>query len=326
MADAFRYAIGDLADLGGVSRRTVRYYVQEGLLPAPLGVGRGNHYGAEHLEQLLKVKALQEAGRTLDEIRRELTKRSRQSRAQARAGSRRTAAADALATADRRARCRAAHRGGRPAAVTRPAGGARSLVPPELSSRRQKKRTPMPDTTSIRSGLFTKDESPVPLTGVSIDAEISSVLRARRRDAALRQSGSDTRSKRSTCFRSTKVQRSAVSKPSSTARSSSARSTSAKRRSGCTTTRWSAGDGAFLLDEERPDVFQASVGNLPPGKEVLVKLTYVTELTVEGQRTAVLDPDDGVASLRAQRRSTGRRPQRFRGAESAGSSGGCRTG
>ena len=43
------------------------------------------------------------------------------------------------------------------------------------------------------------------------------------------------------------------------------------------------GDGAFLLDEERPDVFQASVGNLPPGKEVLLKVTYVTELTVAGK-------------------------------------------
>ena len=42
------------------------------------------------------------------------------------------------------------------------------------------------------------------------------------------------------------------------------------------------GHGAFLLDEERPDVFQASVGNLPPGKEVLLKLTYVTELTIAG--------------------------------------------
>jgi Vault protein inter-alpha-trypsin domain/von Willebrand factor type A domain len=41
-----------------------------------------------------------------------------------------------------------------------------------------------------------------------------------------------------------------------------------------------AGHGAFLLDEERPDVFQASIGNLLPGKEVLVKLTYVTELAV----------------------------------------------
>jgi DNA-binding transcriptional MerR regulator len=64
-----RYAIGDLADLGGVSRRTVRYYVQEGLLPAPLGVGRGNHYTQDHLDRLLQVKALQEAGRSLDEIR-----------------------------------------------------------------------------------------------------------------------------------------------------------------------------------------------------------------------------------------------------------------
>jgi len=77
VVDDLRYAVGDLADLGGVSRRTVRYYVQEGLLPAPHGVGRGNHYGPEHLEQLLKVKSLQESGRTLDEIRRALNPRSR---------------------------------------------------------------------------------------------------------------------------------------------------------------------------------------------------------------------------------------------------------
>jgi Ca-activated chloride channel family protein len=50
------------------------------------------------------------------------------------------------------------------------------------------------------------------------------------------------------------------------------------------------GDGAFLLDEERPDVFQASVGNLPPGKDVLLKLTYVTELTVEGDRLRFVIP------------------------------------
>jgi DNA-binding transcriptional MerR regulator len=73
-----RYAIGDLAELADVSRRTVRYYVQEGLLPAPLGVGRGNHYGREHLDQLLKVKALQEAGHTLEEIRRVLDGRRRE--------------------------------------------------------------------------------------------------------------------------------------------------------------------------------------------------------------------------------------------------------
>ena len=68
--DTPRYGIEDLASLGGVSRRTVRYYVQEGLLSAPLGVGRGKHYGPEHLERLLAVKAMQEAGRSLEQIRR----------------------------------------------------------------------------------------------------------------------------------------------------------------------------------------------------------------------------------------------------------------
>ena len=70
MSSAARYAIGDLARLAGVSRRTVRYYVQEDLIPPPHGVGRGNHYGPEHLDQILRVKELQESGRTLDEIRR----------------------------------------------------------------------------------------------------------------------------------------------------------------------------------------------------------------------------------------------------------------
>jgi DNA-binding transcriptional MerR regulator len=64
-----RYSIDELADLGGVSRRTVRFYVHEGLLPAPLGVGRGSHYDQTHLDRLLQVKAEQDAGRSLDDIR-----------------------------------------------------------------------------------------------------------------------------------------------------------------------------------------------------------------------------------------------------------------
>jgi Ca-activated chloride channel family protein len=42
------------------------------------------------------------------------------------------------------------------------------------------------------------------------------------------------------------------------------------------------GHGAYLLDQERPDVFVASIGNVPAGKEVLVRITYVTELRFEG--------------------------------------------
>jgi DNA-binding transcriptional MerR regulator len=65
-----RFGIENLAELGGVTRRTIRYYVQERLLPPPLGVGRGRHYGPAHLERLLLVKSLQEEGLPLAEIRR----------------------------------------------------------------------------------------------------------------------------------------------------------------------------------------------------------------------------------------------------------------
>jgi DNA-binding transcriptional MerR regulator len=71
MEDAI-YGIEELADLGGVSRRTVRYYVQEELIPPPRGAGRGAHYGPEHLAALLEVKALQERGLPLVDIRRAL--------------------------------------------------------------------------------------------------------------------------------------------------------------------------------------------------------------------------------------------------------------
>ena len=67
-----RYEVGELAALGGVSRRTVRYYVQEGLLAPPDGLGRGASYGEGHLERLLKVRSLQEQGLTLDEVRHAL--------------------------------------------------------------------------------------------------------------------------------------------------------------------------------------------------------------------------------------------------------------
>ncbi len=43
-----------------------------------------------------------------------------------------------------------------------------------------------------------------------------------------------------------------------------------------------AGHGAALLDEERPNVFTASVGNLLPGQELTVELTWVEALPREG--------------------------------------------
>uniref|UniRef100_A0A8C2CT03 Poly [ADP-ribose] polymerase n=1 Tax=Cyprinus carpio TaxID=7962 RepID=A0A8C2CT03_CYPCA len=40
------------------------------------------------------------------------------------------------------------------------------------------------------------------------------------------------------------------------------------------------GHGAYLMDQDAPDVFTISVGNLPPGATVLIKVTFITELLV----------------------------------------------
>ena len=66
------YGIAELATRGGVSRRTIRYYVRRGLLPAPTGTGRGNHYTDEHVDALIRIRELQESGVTLAEIQQRL--------------------------------------------------------------------------------------------------------------------------------------------------------------------------------------------------------------------------------------------------------------
>jgi DNA-binding transcriptional MerR regulator len=61
--------IGELAERAGVTRRTVRYYVEIGLLPPPRGAGKTAVYGEEHLERLELIKTLQGYRLSLDEIR-----------------------------------------------------------------------------------------------------------------------------------------------------------------------------------------------------------------------------------------------------------------
>lgn len=63
-------SIDELADAAGLTRRGIRYYVQQRLLPVPHGVGRGKHYDASHLARLRQIRELQAAGHSLDEIRR----------------------------------------------------------------------------------------------------------------------------------------------------------------------------------------------------------------------------------------------------------------
>jgi DNA-binding transcriptional MerR regulator len=68
--DRDRLSIDELADAAGLTRRGIRFYVQQRLLPAPHGVGRGKHYDASHLDRLRQVRELQSAGHSLEEIRR----------------------------------------------------------------------------------------------------------------------------------------------------------------------------------------------------------------------------------------------------------------
>jgi DNA-binding transcriptional MerR regulator len=54
-----RMTIGELAREAGVTPRTVRYYVSEGLLPPPTYEGRQSYYGPRHLLILRAIRAMQ---------------------------------------------------------------------------------------------------------------------------------------------------------------------------------------------------------------------------------------------------------------------------
>lgn len=62
------YKLQELAEEAGVAARTVRYYVQRGLLPTPEFRGKDTVYGREHLLRLHAIKRLQQAHLPLDEI------------------------------------------------------------------------------------------------------------------------------------------------------------------------------------------------------------------------------------------------------------------
>jgi DNA-binding transcriptional MerR regulator len=68
--DENKYSIRQLAELTGFPARTIRYYVQEGLLDAPAGRGRGGFYYDSHLARLRQIKTLQQSGLRLEAIAR----------------------------------------------------------------------------------------------------------------------------------------------------------------------------------------------------------------------------------------------------------------
>lgn len=66
------YKVSELAEKAGVTKRTIHYYVNRGLIPPPKGAGVASTYNDGHLIRLRLIKKLQERFLPLDAIRKML--------------------------------------------------------------------------------------------------------------------------------------------------------------------------------------------------------------------------------------------------------------
>lgn len=68
MNESRTFTLEEIASLAELPRRTVRYYIQSGLIDRPQGIGKGAYYTQRHVEQLLLVRKWQLAGLSLERI------------------------------------------------------------------------------------------------------------------------------------------------------------------------------------------------------------------------------------------------------------------
>lgn len=68
----FPIELKDLAKASGVTERTIKFYVSNGLMDGPETQGRSARYGDEHLERLRLIKRLSEEGLKLSGIKQRL--------------------------------------------------------------------------------------------------------------------------------------------------------------------------------------------------------------------------------------------------------------
>ncbi len=68
MNQAKTFSLDEISVLAELPRRTVRYYIQCGLIDRPQGIGKGAFYSERHVEQLLLVRKWQLAGLSLERI------------------------------------------------------------------------------------------------------------------------------------------------------------------------------------------------------------------------------------------------------------------
>lgn len=63
-----KFSLDQLSDQTGLPARTIRYYIQKGLIAGPEGQKRGAWYTQAHLAELLRIRQWQETGLSLDAI------------------------------------------------------------------------------------------------------------------------------------------------------------------------------------------------------------------------------------------------------------------
>ena len=63
-----KISLQQLSAQTGVPQRSIRYYIQRGLLPRPEGETRAATYGVDHLSALMRIRQWQETGLSLDAI------------------------------------------------------------------------------------------------------------------------------------------------------------------------------------------------------------------------------------------------------------------
>ncbi|MFM9105285.1 MAG: helix-turn-helix domain-containing protein [Chloroflexota bacterium] len=69
LPEPYRYTIADLEQRTGLTARTIRYYIQEGLLPPAYGRGPSATYDHSHMLRLEAIEKLKGERLTLSEIR-----------------------------------------------------------------------------------------------------------------------------------------------------------------------------------------------------------------------------------------------------------------
>jgi DNA-binding transcriptional MerR regulator len=63
------FTVDELCSLTGLSKRTIRYYIQLGLVARPDGETRAARYGQRHLETLLAIRRWTDSGMSLERVR-----------------------------------------------------------------------------------------------------------------------------------------------------------------------------------------------------------------------------------------------------------------